>query len=194
VRTALEVHQELLAADVRHEIVHLRSRVGSADDLPRVLDLSDGCAAVRCFVPGSGVPPLVAVLVRAGTAPDPRAVLRALRGPAGAGTGGLRPATACEVNTGTDFAAGLVCPVGLPADVPLLVDEALAARQVLYTAAGEGAVALGIRTADLLRVTGAVVAALAAPPAVVRLDEPAPGPVAAAVPRPADRRDPPLPG
>ena len=176
-RTALDVHRELLAGDVRHEIVRLRALAASADDLPRVMDLSDGCAAVRCYVPTGGAPgpPLVAVLVGAGTTPDPRAVLRALAQPAA----GLRPASPAEVNEATDYAAGLVCPVGLPADVPLLVDEALAARAVLYTAAGEGGVALGIRTRDLLRATGAVVAPLApgAGPAVLDLEPGvAPGP------------------
>ena len=174
-RSALDVHQELLAGDVRHEIVRLRSVVASADDLPRVMDLSDGCAAVRCYVPTGGPPvdgpSLVAVLVRAGTTPDPRAVLRALpQLPDGSRAAGMRPASAAEVNEGTDYAAGLVCPVGLPADAPLLVDEALAARLVLYTAAGEGGVALGIRTRDLLRVTGAVVAALAPGPGPAVLD------------------------
>ena len=176
------MHQELLADDVRHEIVRLRSLVASADDLPRVMDLSDGCAAVRCYVPTGGPPAdppaarptMVAVLVRAGTTPDPRAVMRALHSlPGGSRAGGLRPATPGEVNVATDYAAGLVCPVGLPADVPLLVDEALATRLVLYTAAGEGGVALGIRTRDLLRATGALVAPLV-PDVVVRLDDPAP--------------------
>ncbi len=171
-RTALDVHRELLAGDVRHEIVRLRSLVASADDLPRVMDLPEGCAAVRCYLPTGGATALsvgmVAVLVRAGTTPDPRGVLRALP----EHTGGLRPASPTEVNQATGYAAGLVCPVGLPADVPLLVDEALAGRQVLYTAVGEGGVALGIRTLDLLRTTGAVVAPLApAPgPAVLDLD------------------------
>ena len=169
------MHQVLLAADVRHEIVRLRSLVTSADDLPRVMDLSDGCAAVRCYVPTGGAtadpPPVVAVLVRAGTTPDPRAVLHCLPGRAR----GLRAASPAEVNAATDYAAGLVCPVGLPPDVPLLVDEALATRLVLYTAAGEGGVALGIRTRDLLRATGALVAPLV-PDVVVRLDDPAPVP------------------
>ena len=191
-RTALDVRQVLLAADVRHEIVHLRRRVASADDLPRVLDLSDGCAAVRCYVAAAAYP-VVAVLVRAGTTPDPRAVLRALAdaGLVGGTPSGLRPATAAEVNAATDFAAGLVSPVGLPAGVPLLVDAGLAARQVLYTAAGEGGVALGIRTRDLLRVTGATVAPVAGPPAAagtVRLDEPASAPVVDLDAGRADRR------
>lgn len=155
------MHRELLARDVRHEIVRLRAQVASADDLPRIMGLSDGCAAVRCYRLGGG-PGLVAVLVRAGTTPGTAALLPALRA-AGLDVGPSsdpRSATPAEINLATDFAAGLVSPVGLPADVPLIVDARLAARHVLYTAVGEGGVALGIRARDLLAVTGAHVAAL----------------------------------
>jgi hypothetical protein len=182
VRAALDVHQALLARDVQHEIVRLRTRVASADELPRAMDLNEGCAAVRCYRLGDraagpaevGPPAFVAVLVAAGTTPDARALLRALQAAGLAAAAGeppeLREASPTEVNAVTDFAAGLVSPVGLPTGVPLVVDAALAARHVLYTAAGEGGVALGIRTRDLLETTGAHVAPLDPLPQVVLPD------------------------
>jgi Cys-tRNA(Pro)/Cys-tRNA(Cys) deacylase len=155
VKSALDVHRELLAREVRHEMVRVRGRLHCADDLPALLDLREGCGAVRCFtVTAPADRGVAAVLVACGRDPDPDAVRAAL------GVDALRPSTADEVNAATDFAAGLVSPVGLPADVPLLVDAALASRHVLYTAAGEAGVALGIRVPDLLRATGATVAAL----------------------------------
>lgn len=150
-RGALDVHRDLLAQDVPHEVVRLRRPVVSADDLPAALDLSAGeCVAVRCYVADGGT---VAVLMHAGAVPDPVALLDAL----GART--ARPATAAEVNAATDCAAGLVSPVGLPADVPLLADTALGGAlggdAVVYAPAAEGGVVLAIRTSDLLRATGA---------------------------------------
>lgn len=148
VKGALDVHRHLLQRDVPHEVVRLRHRVAAvADDLPVALDVPPtSCLAVRCYVTDQG---LVAVGVHPGVVPDPASVLDAL------GARSLRLARADEVNAATDFAAGLVSPVDLPADVPLLVDSALRDVPVLYCPVGEGGVALGIRTPDLLAVTGA---------------------------------------
>ena len=156
-RGALDVHRELLARDVPHEVVRLRgTSVADADDLPRALGLDPGCCvAVRVYVTDVGT---VAVLVSAGEVPQPAALLDAV----GART--LRPATADEVNAATDYAAGLVSPVCLPAEVLLVADEALRAPEVLYCPVGEAGVALGIRSADLLAATGARVVALSALP------------------------------
>lgn len=172
---ALDVHQALLAADVPHEVVRLDSRVSSADELPRALDLEQGCLAVRCYRASRRAPasrasddPLsagdafAAVLVPAGSTPDPEALLTALSAVS------VRPALPEEVNAATEFAAGLVSPVALPAGVELLVDAAVGATDVVYTAVGEGGLALGIRTRDLLLATGARVATLTTQPGYVR--------------------------
>ena len=156
-RGALDVHRELLARDVPHEVVRLRGTTAAdADDLPRALGVpAQACVAVRCYATDVG---LVAVVVQAGVVPEPRALLDAV----GART--LRPATADEVNAGTDYAAGLVSPVALPDGVLLVADAALQAREVLYCPVGESGVVLGIRAAALLGATGALVAALSALP------------------------------
>jgi Cys-tRNA(Pro)/Cys-tRNA(Cys) deacylase len=155
VRGALDVHRELLARDVPHEVVRLPVRLASADDLPAVLGLEHGCVTVRCYlVERSGRCSFAAVLVPAGAVPFPEALLDALSART------VRPARPEQVNATTDYAAGLVCPVGLPPEVEVLADEALAQSSTCYTALGEGGVALGIRTPDLLEVVGARTAAL----------------------------------
>ncbi len=155
---ALDVHRVLLDAGVPHEVVRLRRSVLSADDLPAALGLpAQECVAVRCYVADGRT---VAVLMQAGQVPDPVALLDAL------GVRSARPATAGEVNAATDCAAGLVSPVGLPADVALLADSALGAADVVYTAAAEGGVALGIHVRDLLVHTGARTTTLSPRPQV----------------------------
>jgi Cys-tRNA(Pro)/Cys-tRNA(Cys) deacylase len=169
VRGALDVHRELLARDVPHEVVRLPSRLLSADDLPAALGLEHGCVAVRCYVvERPGCSSFAAVLVPAGAVPGPAPLLDALSARS------VRPARPEQVNAVTDYAAGLVCPVGLPPDVEVLADEHVSRSATSYCALGEGGVALGIRTPDLLRCTGARLAALADDllPRTIELDPP----------------------
>lgn len=161
-RTALDVHRELLARDVPHEIVRLTTRVATADELPAALGLAHGCVAVRLYRVTRGVAQSwAAVLVPAGAEPGPAGLASALRADV------VRPATDDEVNTVTGFAAGLVSPAALPHGVEVLADAAIGACDVVYTAAGEGGVALGVRTRDLLVAVGANAAALSPSPVPV---------------------------
>lgn len=161
-RTALDVHRELLARDVPHEVVRLRRRVSSADELPGVLGLRGGCVAVRLYQVTRRSPSRgwAAVLVPAGEVPDPAALLTALDAES------VRPATATEANTVTGFANGLVSPVCLPAEVEVLADAALGSTDVVYAATGEPSLALGIRVLDLLVTVDARAATLTSAPAV----------------------------
>jgi prolyl-tRNA editing enzyme YbaK/EbsC (Cys-tRNA(Pro) deacylase) len=164
VKSALDVHRELLAAGVAHEMVRVRGSVQTADDLPVGLGVDrESCVAVRCYVATdhAGRDTFVAVLVRAGDTPDPGSLLDALQAVA------VRAATAGEVNVATDYAAPLVCPIGLAEQVVLLADAALGSTEVLYTPTGESGVALGIHTRDLLVAAGARATALTARPLVV---------------------------
>lgn len=151
-RGAVEVHRDLLAAQIRHEILHLTRVVADADDLPSVLGLpASACVAVRVYAAGGRI---VAVAVPSGTWPDDRLLRRALHAQR-LRTADLRPATSVEVSVATDQRSGLVCPVGLPPDVLLLADVALDAHRVVYTATGEGGTVLGVRTMELLALTEA---------------------------------------
>ena len=159
-KSALDVHRELLARDVPHEMVRLRGRASSADDLPRLLGLTTGCVAVRCYeVRRDAGASFAAVLVPAGRLPQPRALLEALAARS------VRAAGPDAVNAATDYAAGLVGPVCLPPEVELLADATLGETDVCYCAVGEGGVVLGIRTRDLLVTTGARVGSLTGPAA-----------------------------
>ena len=155
---ALDVHHALLAREVPHEMVRLRSRARTGDDLPRLLGLSSGCVSVRCYevVRVSGRA-FAAVLLPSGRLPDPTALRAAL------GALAVEPARADTVNAVPDYAAGLVSPVCLPPEVELLADTALGESDVSYCPAGERQVALGIRTRDLLVVSGARAATLTEP-------------------------------
>lgn len=168
---ALDVHRELLAHDVPHEMVRLPRRATSGDDLPRLLALPRGGVTVHCYeVVRADEAAFAAVLVPSGRVPDPAALLDAL------GALAVSPARPDVVNTVTDYAAGLVSPVCLPPDVELLADSALGESDVCYCTVGEAEVVLGIRTRDLLVATGARVASLTgvadgtAPAVVLDLD------------------------
>ena len=159
---ALDVHRELLTRGVPHEVARLRGRAASADDLPRLLDLRTGCVAVRVYdVVRADARSVAAVLVPAGSLPDPLALLEALDACT------VRLASDDVVNDRTRYAAGLVSPMCLPEDVEVLADAALGESDVSWCAIGEGGVALGIRTVDLLVAAGARVATLTGP---ARLD------------------------
>lgn len=154
-KSALDVHRELLSRDVPHEIVRLARRIVSADELPRVLGLTAGCVSVRCYdVLRDRGPAFAAVLVPAGRLADPATLLDALDATS------VRPADPDRVNKMTDYAAGLVGPICLPPEVELLADTALGRSDVCYCPVGEGGVVLGIRTRDLLVTTGARAASL----------------------------------
>ena len=160
-KSALDVHHLLLTRGIHHELVRTTTRAVSADDLPRALEVpAASCVAVHCFTvqdcrtaDGAAVH-LVAVLLQAGGVPDQALLEQALQAAV------VRPATPDEINAHTGFSAGFVSPVGLPEDVVVLADLPLTGSDVLYTAVGEGGLALGIGTRDLLVATGARVARL----------------------------------
>jgi prolyl-tRNA editing enzyme YbaK/EbsC (Cys-tRNA(Pro) deacylase) len=160
-KSALDVHRALLAADVGHEMIRLRTPITRADDLPDALGADPAaCVAIRCYrtIGRDGRLTLCAVMVRAGDTPDPAALLDALDAVS------VRAATAAEVNAATDYAAGLVSPLCLPDELLLLADAALGGTDVLYAPTGESGVAVGIGTRDLLVAANARVSTLTARP------------------------------
>lgn len=157
----LDIHRELLARGVAHEVVRLPRVVLAADELPEVLALpATRCLAVRLYEVGdrgaTGAPRwrLVAAVVPAGATPAPSALL------AGSGGAVLRPAAPDLVNRETEYAASLVSPLLLPDGVDVLVDASCAGDAVVYVPTGESGTAVGLSFADLAAVTGARVANL----------------------------------
>jgi prolyl-tRNA editing enzyme YbaK/EbsC (Cys-tRNA(Pro) deacylase) len=82
---------------------------------------------------------------------------------AAAGARSLRAARPEVVNTITDFAAPLVCPVLLPESVTVLADSCVGHTDVVYAPTGDGGTALGIPSRWLLTASRASVAELCAP-------------------------------
>jgi prolyl-tRNA editing enzyme YbaK/EbsC (Cys-tRNA(Pro) deacylase) len=153
-KDALDVHRVLLAQDVPHEIVRLPRLVLSADDIPAAIGIDAGrCVATRIYHADDR---LVAVLVRAGETPHPASVLSAV------GARSLRAASPATINAATDFAAALVSPVLLPADMTVLADRCIGDADVVYTATGDGGTALGIPSTALLSASRATTAELCA--------------------------------
>jgi len=156
-KDALDVHRSLLAREVPHEVVRLPRLVLSADEIPEALELpAERCVAVRLYHADDRI---AAVIVRAGEQPHPAAVLAAL------GARSLRVVAPGDINTVTDFAAPLVCPVLLPDGVAVLADACVGHADVVYAPTGDGGTVLGISSRWLLTASRACVAELCSPSA-----------------------------
>jgi prolyl-tRNA editing enzyme YbaK/EbsC (Cys-tRNA(Pro) deacylase) len=76
----------------------------------------------------------------------------------------VRPASAFTVNSATDYASGLVCPLLLPRELTVLVDERLGATsELVYTPTGERRTALLIRGDHLVTLISGKTVDLARP-------------------------------
>src|SRR5690606_25229709 len=178
-KDALTIHRALLEWEAVHEIVRLPFALAHADELPRALGLPpERCLVTRvhsCDDHRGGRRFLAAVIVAAGGRPSADAVRR----PVGARS--VRPARADLVNAATEYAAGLVCPLLLPDDMPVLIDrrvtEALPDDDVVYTATGEASTALGIRSRTLCALSHAKPARLTSTPRTSLVATPAPASV-----------------
>lgn len=170
-KDALAIHRMLLERETHHEIVRLPHAIANADELPEALGLPAGrCLVTRIFavVPRASAFPahLSVVIMRAGSTP----LFSGLREALDART--VRTAGADLINATTDYAASLVCPLLLPDDMPIFIDQDviddLGVDDVVYTATGEPSTALGIRTLDLYAICGAKPIDLRAAPQPLR--------------------------
>ncbi|GGK60507.1 hypothetical protein Ppa06_25630 [Planomonospora parontospora subsp. parontospora] len=146
-KDALAIHRWLLALQIHHEIVRLPRVLTSADELPEVLSASPAtCVGVSVFEVTTRIgPEVVATVAPVGAPPRPGTVGGVLD------VRRVRPASAFTVNSATDYAAGLVCPLLLPDDLTVLVDERLTRIDgPVHTPVGERHTALRIDAGDLL--------------------------------------------
>ncbi|MDQ1723669.1 MAG: hypothetical protein QOG52_697 [Frankiaceae bacterium] len=149
---AMDIHRELLAREIPHEIVRLPRVVLNAMELPDALRVpATHCVATRIYFVDD-VP--TAVAMPALSTPEPRALLASLDATS------LRPATVEQTNELTGYAAGLVSAALLPKDIPLFVDARLDLTGVVYLPTGETGTAIGISGATFFRLTGARLAHL----------------------------------
>jgi Cys-tRNA(Pro)/Cys-tRNA(Cys) deacylase len=198
----LDIHQHLLAHDVRHEIVRVRRAAPTAAQLPESLAVSPGrCVLAYLFVMTdiAEVKPdaeqLVLVLapadvdmaddrlrraiesnLSAGGAATQGRLLRRVRRPvrmtAGAIT--ISPAGPELVSRRTDYLASHLAPMLLPADIAVVAVSELAAlgTDIVYTATGDGGTALALRACDLVDITNARRLEPVGDPSVIVLDTP----------------------
>ncbi|WP_433248099.1 aminoacyl-tRNA deacylase [Streptosporangium sp. CA-135522] len=146
-KDALAIHRWLLAHQVHHEIVRLPRAMTCVDELPELLSASPAtCVEVTVFEVTTriGREP-VAVVGFVGSPPQPGVVGGTL------GARRVRLASAFTVNSVTDYAAGLICPLLLPEGLTVLVDERLGEMaDLVHTPTGERHTALRIRADHLL--------------------------------------------
>jgi Cys-tRNA(Pro)/Cys-tRNA(Cys) deacylase len=160
----LDIHQYLLQHDVHHEIVRLPRPAANAEHLAEVLGITPRrCLAIHPFhalTPDGDV--LVLLLAPADATPDSAQLIRALGellrdhlGP----TVELTVAGADLVSSHTDYLAGHLAPLLLPADVIVVTTSGVVdlATSIIYTATGDGGTALGIGATDLLNLSHAIV-------------------------------------
>ena len=149
-RSSIDVHNHLLADDVVHELSQLPGPLRDLASAPGVLGLP-AVAVGRSTVlaDDDGV---VVVLAPADALVDADGVAGLLgRGQLEAVPPGRSPGL-------TGYLLAFVPPVALECRATLVVDERVAAQDVVYTAAGEPGVILKVRGADLVKATSAVVA------------------------------------
>lgn len=159
---ALDVHRALLDREVPHEILRLPRMVFNAEEIPETLGLpATRCLTTRLYYADGQ---LTALAMPALSMLQPAAIMHVL------GAMSLSPATSRQTNETTDYAAGLVCPALLPADIPLFVDAAVDTSDSLYMPTGDASTALGVRAGDFFVVTGARVAHFDVPD-VIQLPE-----------------------
>ncbi|WP_043614946.1 aminoacyl-tRNA deacylase [Nonomuraea candida] len=147
-KDALAIHRWLLAHQVHHEIVRLPRPMTCAEELPETVS----AAPERCLMVSvlevttwTGREVVVGVTAPVSSPPRPGAVGGLL------GARHVRPAPAHLVNSVTDYADGLVCPLLLPESLPMFIDDRLSAdTEPVFTALGERHTALSIRSLDLL--------------------------------------------
>jgi Cys-tRNA(Pro)/Cys-tRNA(Cys) deacylase len=156
-RTSVDVHNHLVERDVMHEMLPVRGRLRSAENIAAVLGLPpEVVGKVVVFETDRGP---VAALVPSGSEPDPERVRAAIRGHE------IREAPAARTSQLSEYLSEAVPPIGLPNGFRVVADKALAGQDVLYFAGGEATAILKVRGADLVKATGAKVARIARPKA-----------------------------
>jgi Cys-tRNA(Pro)/Cys-tRNA(Cys) deacylase len=195
----LDIHQHLLAHDVRHEIVRVRRSTPTAAQLPEALAVSpQRCVLCHLFVitepagrAGGTEHKLLLVMAIADTDPTDARLLRSVQtfleegGAAGPvkrrrlrkqprGPIVVTAAPPELISSRTDYLASHLAPLLLPVDVLVVAEPELAelGTEIVYTATGDGGTALALRATDLLDVTRARLLERVEEPLLIVLDPP----------------------
>jgi prolyl-tRNA editing enzyme YbaK/EbsC (Cys-tRNA(Pro) deacylase) len=150
VRSSIDVHNHLLAADVVHELSQLPGPLRDLSAAPGVLGLPAlAVGRPTLLADDAGA---VVVLAPADAEVDAAGVAELL------GRLELGPVPPDRAPGLTGYLLAFVPPVALECPVTLVVDERVASQDVVYSAAGEPGVILKMRGPDLVKATSAVVA------------------------------------
>ena len=152
-RGSVDVRNHLLDLGVSHEVFLVRGRLRTPERVAAVLGLPTSQVG-RVVVFESGAGP-IAVLVSSERDADPDLVARA------AGVDAVAAADPSRASHLTGYLPEAIPPVALPPEFLVLMDERLAAEEVLYFRAGAANAILKIRAGDLAG-AGAKVAGVAA--------------------------------
>ena len=152
-RSSIDVHNHLLADDVVHELSQLPGPLRDLATAPGVLGLPPVAVGRPTLLADEAG--AVVVLAPADAEVDTAGVAELLGRP------GLEPVPPDRAPGLTGYLLAFVPPVALECPTTLVVDERVAAQDVVYAAAGEPGVILKVRGADLVKATSAVVAPVA---------------------------------
>jgi Cys-tRNA(Pro)/Cys-tRNA(Cys) deacylase len=152
-RTSVDVHNHLVERDVLHEMLPVRGRLRSAERIAAVLGLPPEVVGKVVVYETDRGP--VAALVPSGCEPDPERVRAAVRAHE------FKEAAPSRISQLSEYLSEAVPPVGLPSGFRVVADKALTGQEVLYFAGGEATAIVKLRGADLVKATGAKVAAIA---------------------------------
>lgn len=151
-RTSVDVHNALVERDIPHELVSVRGRLRKPERIPAVLGLRpEEVGRVTLYEAGDGIVAAVSSIARR---LDTRRVASAL------GAARAREVRPSRTSAITGFLSEALPPVGLPGEIRVLIDEPVAAAEVVYFPGGEASSVLKIRGTDLVRATDATIARL----------------------------------
>jgi len=152
-KSCSDVHNYLLEQGVAYEIIHLPALSGTARRAAGLLGVSRReVVTSQVFETESGP---VVCLVRGDARVDDARLTAAL------GCHDAAPAPPAQVVALTGYRPGALPPCGLAADLPIVADPGILELPVVYCGGGTTTTMLKIRSADLLAVLGARVAAIA---------------------------------
>jgi prolyl-tRNA editing enzyme YbaK/EbsC (Cys-tRNA(Pro) deacylase) len=141
-RSFTDVHDDLTARCVPHEIVHLPSSSRTAQLAAAALDVPVGDVVKSLLFPLDHARPVLALVTG-----DATVDVDALAHEAGAAR--IRLARSREVRELTGYEPGAVPPCALATEVPVVADQGVFAPDVVYCGGGTTTTMLNIRSADL---------------------------------------------
>lgn len=154
-RSSIDVHNLLREREVAHEIILMAHPIASSEMMAGALGLpkEEVFSSLLYFLDEEPV----ILIIPAGRRVCKNKLKKALS------IGKIREATQSELSDLTGYLGGAIPPVAHKHSTKVILDEALSAKGVLYTTAGDHLTILKIKPSDLLKVTQAQIADISKP-------------------------------